>query len=179
MVQLSRYSLQTVVLPVTIGVLGISLAACSSPPKGASSSMPSTAVASVPQPTSSSSDPAVTVHGKIMEGFPEVIEPLPEATIVSSSLNPHAAEEGTKENVDPLASLVMRTSDGEKKIIQFYTKSLKDKGFEPLGDPTKVDNVWTQAFYNKKDKTTISVAIGSDPDNKGKKLVTVGGNVAH
>lgn len=141
-----------------------------------------------------------TAYGELIDGFPDTIEPLPEAEIVSSTLSPadeQAAEgeeaeateapegEDGAEAENPQAdserigvSLVQLSEKSEEEIIKFYTDSLKDKGFETVGDAAKEGDVTTQTFHDTKNDQTLSLTVGPGPDDDtDNRQVTVGGVV--
>ncbi|MCT1691861.1 hypothetical protein M3B11_13045 [Brevibacterium sp. p3-SID960] len=75
-------------------------------------------------------------------------------------------------------SLVQLSEKSEEEILKFYTDSLKDKGFETVGDAAKEGDVTTQAFHDTKNDQTLSLTVGPGPDDEAdNRQVTVGGVV--
>ncbi|MCT1920642.1 hypothetical protein M3C63_02025 [Brevibacterium luteolum] len=75
-------------------------------------------------------------------------------------------------------SLVQLSEKSEEEILKFYTDSLKDKGFETVGDAAKEGDVTTQAFHDTKNDQTLSLTVGPGPDDGAdNRQVTVGGVV--
>lgn len=147
-----------------------------------------------------------TAYGELIDGFPATIEPLPEAEIVSSTLSPldeqpaegkdaeateapegedgAEGEDGSEGENAPAGSerigvsLVQLSEKSEEEILKFYTDSLKDKGFETVGDAAKEGDVTTQAFHDTKNDQTLSLTVGPGPDDDAdNRQVTVGGVV--
>lgn len=151
-----------------------------------------------------------TAYGELVEGFPEVIKPLEEGEIVSSTFSPAAdtaadEEKPDEENPDEQSeaaddeeaegdekseddgaagervsvSLVQQSPQSAEDILKFYTDSLKDAGFETVGDAEKHEDTVTQAFHNTDNDQTLSLTVGPSPDGEGDtQQVTIGGVVA-
>lgn len=104
--------------------------------------------------------------GAVVDGIPDAIAPLPDAEIVSSSVEP--AGDG-----QPVAAnITMRTDSSEEDVLKFYADHLEKAGFEPVGDPRSEDGITTQTYHADEAGQLISISISTTDDGL---LVSAGG----
>ena len=160
----------------------IALSACTAPESGDPTDAPdssadatTTAQAESQDATEAPSDasgPEVqSTTGAVVEGMPEVIVPMPDAEIVSSSVQP--AGDGQPVGV----SITMRVEESEEDVLDFYADHFDDAGFEPVGDPESEDGVTTQTYHADDAGQLVSIGISNGSGEEEGLLVTVGGQV--
>lgn len=125
-----------------------------------------------PDAADESSGPQVqATTGAIVDGFPSVLAPLPDAEIISSSVEP--AGDGQP----VVASLMMRTTSSEDEILSFYADHFEEVDFSAVGDPHADGGITTQPYHSDDADQLVSVAIAADAEDDDTLLVTVGGQV--
>ncbi|GAA4508187.1 hypothetical protein [Brevibacterium yomogidense] len=109
--------------------------------------------------------------GAIVDGLPSVLAPLPDAEIVSSSVQP--AGDGQP----VVANLTMRTTESVDDVLGFYADHFDDADFSPVGDPQADSGITTQSYHADDAGQLVSVAIAEDAEDDDTLLVTIGGQV--
>lgn len=147
--------------------------AASPTPAASDSSAPGTAEGTdAADPTAEPSGPQVeATTGAIVDGLPSVLAPLPDAEIVSSSVQP--AGDGQP----VIANLTMRTTESVDDVLSFYADHFDDADFSPVGDPQADDGITTQSYHADDADQLVSVAIAEDAEDEDTLLVTIGGQV--
>ena len=157
----------------------IALSACTAPESGDSTDAPASSAAGTTTAPAESQDateapagPEVqSTTGAVVDGMPEVIVPMPDAEIVSSSVQP--AGDGQPVGV----SITMRVEESEEDVLDFYADHFDDAGFEPVGDPESEDGVTTQTYHADDAGQLVSIGISNGSGEEESLLVTVGGQV--
>lgn len=122
-------------------------------------------------PDESSGPQVQATTGAIVDGFPSVLVPLPDAEVISSSVEP--AGDGQP----VVASLMMRTTSSEDEVLSFYADHFEGVDFSPVGDPHADGGITTQPYHSEDATQLVSVAIAKDAEDDDALLVTVGGQV--